>query len=140
MFSHGAVSQPPPTPLSTPTHRDENTLSIFAATLNSEHTLVVTQHIVRFTNAALLAGGGGFGAGASTEAIWVRAGRQAGGKAVGVETVGWALHSYEVEGEEGSCHASDPSSHELALSLIHISEPTRPLYLSYAVFCLKKKN
>ena len=25
-----------------------------------------------------------------------------------------------------------------ALSLIHISEPTRPLYISYAVFCLKK--
>ena len=28
----------------------------------------------------------------------------------------------------------------LFLSLIHISEPTRPLYISYAVFCLKKKN
>ena len=26
----------------------------------------------------------------------------------------------------------------LWLSLIHISEPTRPLYISYAVFCLKK--
>ena len=26
----------------------------------------------------------------------------------------------------------------LVLSLIHISEPTRPLYISYAVFCLKK--
>ena len=26
----------------------------------------------------------------------------------------------------------------LSLSLIHISEPTRPLYISYAVFCLKK--
>ena len=26
----------------------------------------------------------------------------------------------------------------LRLSLIHISEPTRPLYISYAVFCLKK--
>ena len=25
------------------------------------------------------------------------------------------------------------------LSLIHISEPTRPLYISYAVFCMKKK-
>ena len=24
------------------------------------------------------------------------------------------------------------------LSLIHISEPTRPLHISYAVFCLKK--
>ena len=27
---------------------------------------------------------------------------------------------------------------DLRLSLIHISEPTRPLYISYAVFCLKK--
>ena len=26
------------------------------------------------------------------------------------------------------------------LSLIHISEPTRPEPISYAVFCLKKKN
>eukprot|EP00831_Metopus_contortus_P075304 TRINITY_DN69004_c0_g1_i1.p3 TRINITY_DN69004_c0_g1~~TRINITY_DN69004_c0_g1_i1.p3 ORF type:complete len:107 (-),score=24.24 TRINITY_DN69004_c0_g1_i1:49-369(-) len=29
---------------------------------------------------------------------------------------------------------------DLVLSLIHISEPTRPLYISYAVFCLKKKK
>ena len=28
----------------------------------------------------------------------------------------------------------------LALSLIHISEPTRLLSISYAVFCLKKKK
>ena len=28
----------------------------------------------------------------------------------------------------------------VTLSLIHISEPTRPLYNSYAVFCLKKKR
>ena len=27
-----------------------------------------------------------------------------------------------------------------SLSLIHISEPTRHLRISYAVFCLKKKN
>ena len=27
-----------------------------------------------------------------------------------------------------------------SLSLIHISEPTRLLSISYAVFCLKKKN
>mgnify|MGYP002805800152 CR=1 FL=1 len=26
------------------------------------------------------------------------------------------------------------------LTLIHISEPTRPLYISYAVFCLKKQH
>src|SRR5674536_384770 len=29
---------------------------------------------------------------------------------------------------------------ELILSLIHISEPTRLLSISYAVFCLKKKK
>ena len=29
---------------------------------------------------------------------------------------------------------------EEALSLIHISEPTRPERISYAVFCLKKKK
>ena len=28
----------------------------------------------------------------------------------------------------------------LGLSLIHISEPTRPERISYAVFCLKKKK
>ena len=28
---------------------------------------------------------------------------------------------------------------DLALSLIHISEPTRQAEISYAVFCLKKK-
>src|SRR5678815_5699816 len=30
--------------------------------------------------------------------------------------------------------------HYLVLSLIHISEPTRLLSISYAVFCLKKKK
>eukprot|EP00831_Metopus_contortus_P033334 TRINITY_DN2673_c0_g1_i12.p2 TRINITY_DN2673_c0_g1~~TRINITY_DN2673_c0_g1_i12.p2 ORF type:complete len:126 (+),score=25.68 TRINITY_DN2673_c0_g1_i12:165-542(+) len=33
-----------------------------------------------------------------------------------------------------------PNDMKLILSLIHISEPTRPLYISYAVFCLKKKK
>eukprot|EP00658_Telonema_sp_P-2_P008108 TRINITY_DN13035_c0_g1_i1.p1 TRINITY_DN13035_c0_g1~~TRINITY_DN13035_c0_g1_i1.p1 ORF type:complete len:133 (+),score=24.84 TRINITY_DN13035_c0_g1_i1:182-580(+) len=32
------------------------------------------------------------------------------------------------------------SQKELKLSLIHISEPTRLLSISYAVFCLKKKK
>src|SRR5678815_4090603 len=32
------------------------------------------------------------------------------------------------------------NSHFLDLSLIHISEPTRLLSISYAVFCLKKKT
>src|SRR5678815_3960047 len=31
------------------------------------------------------------------------------------------------------------SGHQFGLSLIHISEPTRLLSISYAVFCLKKK-
>eukprot|EP00831_Metopus_contortus_P026050 TRINITY_DN22264_c0_g1_i1.p1 TRINITY_DN22264_c0_g1~~TRINITY_DN22264_c0_g1_i1.p1 ORF type:complete len:321 (+),score=44.56 TRINITY_DN22264_c0_g1_i1:136-1098(+) len=35
---------------------------------------------------------------------------------------------------------SDIHLQRLYLSLIHISEPTRPLYISYAVFCLKKKK
>ena len=34
----------------------------------------------------------------------------------------------------------DESSNNLNLSLIHISEPTRPRLISYAVFCLKKKK
>ena len=34
-------------------------------------------------------------------------------------------------------HATDRIGH--VLSLIHISEPTRPHSTSYAVFCLKKK-
>ena len=29
---------------------------------------------------------------------------------------------------------------ELVLSLIHISEPTRPYLISYAVFCFNKKK
>ena len=73
--------------------RDEDTLGIFAATLNSGHTLVVKHHIVRFTDTALLAGGGGFGGGAPTVAFWVRAGRLTGWKAVGEAAVGGALQS-----------------------------------------------
>eukprot|EP00826_Nyctotherus_ovalis_P056439 TRINITY_DN7616_c0_g1_i2.p1 TRINITY_DN7616_c0_g1~~TRINITY_DN7616_c0_g1_i2.p1 ORF type:complete len:242 (+),score=54.42 TRINITY_DN7616_c0_g1_i2:68-793(+) len=37
-------------------------------------------------------------------------------------------------------NANDKKMEEIMLSLIHISEPTRPLYISYAVFCLKKKK
>src|SRR5665647_2962502 len=37
--------------------------------------------------------------------------------------------------------SDDPASREIPrLSLIHISEPTRRTPISYAVFCLKKKN
>jgi hypothetical protein len=76
-------------------------MGVFAATLTARHTLVITQHIVRFTDTALLAGGGGFGAGALTVAIRVRAGRLTGWKAFGVVTVGRALHSYAMEGKQG---------------------------------------
>lgn len=58
-------------------------MGIFAATLASEYTLVVTQHVARLTEAALLANGGNFGTGSLTEAIRVHAGRQTVGKAVG---------------------------------------------------------
>ena len=71
--------------------RDEDTLGVFAATLNSGHTLVVKHHIVRFTDTALLAGRGRFGARTLTVAIRVRAGRLTGWKAVGVVAVGRAL-------------------------------------------------
>src|SRR5678815_2947307 len=36
--------------------------------------------------------------------------------------------------------AADPAVAHHVLSLIHISEPTRLLSISYAVFCLKKKK
>src|SRR5678815_329319 len=45
-----------------------------------------------------------------------------------------------------SCHyvhsniGAHSQGEHLCLSLIHISEPTRLLSISYAVFCLKKKN
>lgn len=57
------------------THRDESTLGIFAATLDSEDTLVITQHIARLTEAACLADGRVFGAGALTVGIRIQAGR-----------------------------------------------------------------
>src|SRR5680860_1829606 len=37
-------------------------------------------------------------------------------------------------------HKTVPSLVVFVLSLIHISEPTRRTPISYAVFCLKKKN
>ena len=36
--------------------------------------------------------------------------------------------------------AATETDPEVKLSLIHISEPTRPERISYAVFCLKKKK
>lgn len=114
--AEGAGPPLPATPGSTPTHRDEVTFGIFAATLVSGHTLVLIEQVARSTDTALLAGGGDFGTDTLTEAIWVGAGRLTGGKATGVEAVGWALQSCGMEEEQGSCHASDFSSHELVLS------------------------
>ena len=45
-------------------------------------------------------------------------------------------YSYSTEGSVSSTMLEDVS----LLSLIHISEPTRRYAISYAVFCLKKKN
>ena len=69
--------------------------------MRSEHTLVVKQHIVRLADAALPAGGGNFRTDIFAEALWVQAGRQAGGKAVGVEAVVRALQSYRGKREWG---------------------------------------
>lgn len=69
-----------------------------AATLNSEHTLVIMQHVARLAHAALLAVRAGFGADALAVAIGVRAGRMTRGKAVCELAVGRALQSYGVEG------------------------------------------
>lgn len=88
--------QPSAAPQWVPTHRDESSLGVFAATLNSEDTLVTVQHVARLADATLLAGGGGFRADIFAKAFWVQAGRLAGGKAAGVLGVGRALQSYEV--------------------------------------------
>ena len=42
--------------------------------------------------------------------------------------------------EDVKCTAEMKHQRPVALSLIHISEPTRLGMISYAVFCLKKKN
>lgn len=73
--------------------QDEVTLGIFAAALSSGNTLVTAQYIARLTDTALLASGGGSGAGVLAEAIWVQARRQTGGKAAGIATVSWALYN-----------------------------------------------
>ena len=53
-----------------------------------------------------------------------------------------APHDPEIP-EIGDASAAIPAAGELrlsqCLSLIHISEPTRRVVISYAVFCLKKK-
>lgn len=61
------------------THRYEGTLGVFAATLSSGHTLVLTEHKARVAEAAFDAGRGALGAGALTVVIHVGAGWDAGG-------------------------------------------------------------
>ena len=47
----------------------------------------------------------------------------------------------DVDGSKMEVLARDVQLHPVSdLSLIHISEPTRPERISYAVFCLKKKK
>ena len=52
------------------------------------------------------------------------------------------LELIDGQGNFGSLDGDPPAAmrYTEALSLIHISEPTRLLSISYAVFCLKKKN
>ena len=52
----------------------------------------------------------------------------------------WFFFSVSFHTMSGQQSKPIPTSLGQRLSLIHISEPTRPGYISYAVFCLKKKN
>src|SRR5678816_4638522 len=50
---------------------------------------------------------------------------------------------YKRQHQDGRARQRDRAAHlerDMDLSLIHISEPTRLLSISYAVFCLKKKK
>src|SRR5674536_117399 len=54
---------------------------------------------------------------------------------------GGASDRLAADWQQGLPHSTSPGSPLVhLLSLIHISEPTRLLSISYAVFCLKKKN
>eukprot|EP00831_Metopus_contortus_P035744 TRINITY_DN28438_c0_g1_i1.p1 TRINITY_DN28438_c0_g1~~TRINITY_DN28438_c0_g1_i1.p1 ORF type:complete len:117 (+),score=34.66 TRINITY_DN28438_c0_g1_i1:150-500(+) len=61
-----------------------------------------------------------------------------------ISKLGVKLDQFKVlSSEVASLKLSEQQSSQMTihfLSLIHISEPTRPLYISYAVFCLKKKK
>ena len=54
-----------------------------------------------------------------------------------------AVYEFSTPCKEALAKARETVANSLGakdLSLIHISEPTRLLSISYAVFCLKKKN
>lgn len=89
-----------PNTLCTPTHRDEGPVGISAATKSCGYTLALVKGKARVAEAAFSASGMGIVACAPAEAFWVRAGRRAGGQAVGVEAVGRALQSC---GKKGRC-------------------------------------
>eukprot|EP00658_Telonema_sp_P-2_P053189 TRINITY_DN41643_c0_g1_i1.p1 TRINITY_DN41643_c0_g1~~TRINITY_DN41643_c0_g1_i1.p1 ORF type:complete len:106 (+),score=33.35 TRINITY_DN41643_c0_g1_i1:69-386(+) len=50
------------------------------------------------------------------------------------------VYAGDVEGLSSAARTCAADQRFCRLSLIHISEPTRLLSISYAVFCLKKKN
>src|SRR5678816_112981 len=54
-----------------------------------------------------------------------------------LQGVGYMLNFFRWEGDQSVTHAPT-AGRVYDLSLIHISEPTRLLSISYAVFCLKK--
>ena len=56
----------------------------------------------------------------------------------GIHSIDWVNDPVINQNTFDECRVSEHDPEQL--SLIHISEPTRPLYISYAVFCLKKKN
>ncbi len=63
------------------------------------------------------------------------------GHHVNVETAaGDGAGFSDVEYKEAGAAIVGTADYVFALSLIHISQPTRPERLSYAVFCLKKKR
>lgn len=102
------MSAPTPRSTSAPTHRDDVALDISAVTMVFAYTRVLIEQVARSTDTALPAGVVGFVAGVLTVAIRVGAGTWTGREAVGAEAVDGALHSYGVEGERGSRHASAP--------------------------------
>ena len=57
------------------------------------------------------------------------------------DPAGWVDGLWDTLAATGVLGLTAPGSCDgLGLSLIHISEPTRPERISYAVFCLKKKK
>ena len=51
-----------------------------------------------------------------------------------------SFHDDDDGDDDGEKYIFNLEHTNLVLSLIHISEPTRQAEISYAVFCLKKKN